>query len=273
MNAEIVTLVERLDGNEDARALVRAVLAYHRDALARIVDTLERTALADLVKDPLVKSLLDLHELAPPEPDASLVPATKLLSKVGAKKRRSHGDRAECELCGADAGVRHPHLVDLDAQLVRCACTGCALLMESDGSKLRRVPERVVRVSSLATADAAWRLLGVPVGVAFFVKSSRTDEVRAHYPGALGAVMSAVTPEAFAALEQAHPELRTMAPDVEALVVSRVEGAREHWITGVHRAYELAGRVRKKWKGFTGGAEVRKELSSFFGELEREACS
>jgi len=49
------------------------------------------------------------------------------------------------------------------------------------------------------------------------------------------------------------------------------EGAREHWICGVHRAYELAARVRTRWTGWSGGDGVREEVLGFFGELAREA--
>ena len=84
---------------------------------------------------------------------------------------------------------------------------------------------------------------------------------------------ASVSPQAYAALERAHPELASIAPDVEAFVVSRVEGAREHWIVGVHRAYELAGRLRTHWEGFTGGDGVRREIGAFFRSLAEEAPS
>jgi hypothetical protein len=51
------------------------------------------------------------------------------------------------------------------------------------------------------------------------------------------------------------------------LLVNRTWGAREHWIVGIDRAYELAGLVRARWRGFTGGDEVRTELTRFFAGL------
>jgi hypothetical protein len=267
MNGTILTLIDKLGDNEDARELVREVLAFHREGLERIVHSLDEAKVTDLARDPLVRSILDLHDLAPPEPDPSLVPATRLT----ANKKKTGAEHTKCDLCGKDTDDRHPHLVDLEGDAVHCACTPCALLMENQVTRFRRVPDEVRRVTTANGADEAWRALGIPVGVAFFVKTR--GAVRAHYPGAVGAVTAPVSPEAYAALEATHPELPSLGSDVEAFIVNRVEGAREHWIVGVHRAYELAGRLRTRWEGFTGGDGVRAEVASFFRKLAEEAPS
>ena len=259
----IPELVERVGDDENTRALVREVLSFHREGLEKIAAALDEDTKKKLLDDPLVRALFDLHDLLP---DPSLLPAKQLLAK---KKKLQE----VCELCGVPTGERHEHVVDPKTGNVQCTCTACALLMDTPVSKLRRVPDRVVRVSPGEGADEAWRALGIPVAIAFFVKSSVTGDVRALYPGAVGATTATTTREAFAALEAAHPELSAMAPDVEAFVVSRMEGAREHWICGVHRAYELAGRVRTKWSGFSGGESVRTELATFFGALAKEVSS
>ena len=65
--------------------------------------------------------------------------------------------------------------------------------------------------------------------------------------------------------------LRTLVPDVEALLVNRVRGARGHWIVPISECYALVGLIRTRWRGFTGGAEVWREIGSFFEELDRRA--
>ena len=47
--------------------------------------------------------------------------------------------------------------------------------------------------------------------------------------------------------------------------------AMEAWIVPVDACYELAGRIRKNWKGFDGGGEAWREIDEFLtGLRERE---
>jgi hypothetical protein len=65
--------------------------------------------------------------------------------------------------------------------------------------------------------------------------------------------------------------LAELEQDVEALLVNRTRGARDHWLVPVDRCYELVGLIRKGWKGFGGGPDVWAEVDSFFERLRREA--
>jgi hypothetical protein len=62
---------------------------------------------------------------------------------------------------------------------------------------------------------------------------------------------------------QATPELATLEPEVEALLVSR----RESWIVPVDACYELVGRIKRTWRGFDGGSEAWREIDGFFAGL------
>jgi hypothetical protein len=278
----IVELVEHLESlepsaaREDARALVREVLSFHGEALRRLVAA---ASIAEAARDPLVASLFELHDVSPEppaavaQPDPGLVPATSLVRKRTAAKPAAedpHAQPVACDLCGAPAAEEHPHLFDVEARALKCVCQACGLVMQTS-ERLRRVPERVTRVRTLASDDAAWARLGLPVGLAFFVRRRGGDEVEVHYPGMVGTVTSSVPLEVWREVASGHRAIADLAEEVEALVVNRIEGAREHWIVGIDRAYALAGRVRAKWRGFTGGDEVRAELSSYFMALAREA--
>ena len=63
--------------------------------------------------------------------------------------------------------------------------------------------------------------------------------------------------------------LGELEPDVEALLVNRTRGAREHWLVPVDRCYELVGLIRTHWSGFGGGSEVWEQVDAFFDRLER----
>ena len=62
-----------------------------------------------------------------------------------------------------------------------------------------------------------------------------------------------------------------MEPDVEALLVNRARGARDHWLVPIDECYELVGLIRTRWRGLTGGKEVWEEIGRFFEALDRRA--
>ena len=135
----------------------------------------------------------------------------------------------------------------------------------------RLVPDRRLRIDDLELSDLAWEELRLPVEMAFFFRSSAEGRVQAFYPSPMGPTESLLGLEAWAELERANPVLATLAPDVEALLVNRVRGARGHWIVPIDECYSLVGLIRTRWRGFTGGSEVWEEIGRFFEELDRRA--
>jgi hypothetical protein len=72
-------------------------------------------------------------------------------------------------------------------------------------------------------------------------------------------------------LEKANPIVAEMEPDVEALLVNRARGAREHWLVPIDDCYDLVGLMRTRWKGLSGGKEVWQEIGRFFDQLRGRA--
>ena len=62
----------------------------------------------------------------------------------------------------------------------------------------------------------------------------------------------------------ANPVLAELEPDVEALLVNRARGAREHWLVPIDDCYALVGLIRTRWRGLSGGEEVWREIDAFF---------
>jgi len=54
---------------------------------------------------------------------------------------------------------------------------------------------------------------------------------------------------------------------VEALLVNRVRGTREHFLVPIDECYRLVGLIRMHWRGLSGGREVWEEIEQFFEEL------
>jgi hypothetical protein len=194
--------------------------------------------------------------------------------------RRSARDREEalerCDLCGAPIAPDHRHVLDVSSRELMCACRPCALLFDREaagagGRHYRLVPDRRLRVDDLDLDDVTWADLRLPVDIAFFFHSTPAERVLAFYPGPMGATESLLGLEAWAALEERNPLLRTLVPDVEALLVHRARGARRHWIVPVSDCYELAGVIRTRWRGLTGGREVWEEIGRFYDQLDRRA--
>jgi hypothetical protein len=185
---------------------------------------------------------------------------------------RARPERApdeQCELCAEPIAPDHRHLLDLESRRLLCACRACSILFDRSGAgggHYRLIPDRVVGLEDVVLDDATWQGFGIPVDMAFFFHSSAMGRVVAFYPSPLGATESLLDLDAWD-----DGLLVELEPDVEALLVNRTRGRREHWIVPVDRCYELVGLVRTHWKGFTGGDEVWQALDEFFDRLRKEA--
>ena len=178
-----------------------------------------------------------------------------------------------CELCSAPTGEPHAHLLEMPQGRVLCCCRGCALLFgERDAGRYRRVPESFALLGDFALSDAQWDALDIPVGVAFFVSSTPEQKVLACYPGPAGVMRSALDLAAWTAIADANPIVRELSPDVEALLVNRTDGARDHYRVPIDRCYALTATLRSNWVGVSGGEPARRALGEFFAQLQpREA--
>lgn len=179
-----------------------------------------------------------------------------------------------CELCGEPVAPEHRHLLDLERRDLMCACRACVILFATPAAgagHYRLVPDRRVRLPDLALDDAMWEELRLPVDIAFFFADSRQNRVVAFYPSPMGPTESLLRLEAWEALAAANPILDGMEPDVEALLVNRARGARQHWLVPIEDCYALVGLIRTRWRGLTGGAEVWRELAGFLEDLDQRA--
>ncbi|HZP40401.1 MAG TPA: DUF5947 family protein [Candidatus Binatia bacterium] len=186
--------------------------------------------------------------------------------------RPAPGER--CDLCAAPIPDVHRHLADVHRRALACACGACAILFDgrtAGPARYRLVPERRRELVGVALDDAAWDALGVPVATAFFFHATAADRVVACYPSPGGAIESLPPGDAWSAVVAANPVLAAMAPDVEAFLVHRARGAREHWIVPIDACYRLVAVVRAHWKGFGGGSAVWAEIARFFEGLRRGA--
>jgi hypothetical protein len=181
-----------------------------------------------------------------------------------------------CELCNAPIPSAHRHLLELSSRELMCACRPCSLLFDRGGAgndRYKLVPERRLRLDDFAMSDLAWEELRIPVDMAFLFYSSAEGKVMAYYPGPMGPTQSQLELSSWQELERENLILGEMEPDVEALLVNRVGGARRHWLVPLDECYSLVGVIRTRWRGLAGGSEVWREIDRFFEELDRRARS
>jgi hypothetical protein len=176
-----------------------------------------------------------------------------------------------CDMCAAPVGAEHQHVVSLSSRALLCTCRPCYLLFTSPDAHLayRSVPDRYLAFRDLPAP--VWEELELPVGTAFLFLNSTLGRVVAFYPGPAGATESELGLAAWDRVVAAAPALATLRPDVEALLVHVEEQRVEAFLVPVDRCYELVGTLRRLWRGFDGGSEVREQLVAFFDGVRARA--
>ena len=179
-----------------------------------------------------------------------------------------------CDLCNDPIPSEHRHLLEVSTREMMCVCRPCSILFHSEAAsegRYRILPDRYLFLEDFEMTDALWESLRIPVDMAFFFYSTPADRVVAFYPSPMGPTESLLKLGAWAELEKSNPVLRGMERDVEALLVNRVRGAREHFLVPMDECYSLVGLIRMHWRGLSGGRGVWEEIDRFFEELRKRS--
>ncbi|HEY2019434.1 MAG TPA: DUF5947 family protein [Bryobacteraceae bacterium] len=173
-----------------------------------------------------------------------------------------------CDLCGVPLPPEHPHLLEVSARRLVCACDACSILFcHRAASTYRRVGRNVRVLDQFQMSDVEWESLLLPIGLAFFVYNTPAARVMAFYPSPAGPAESLLTLESWSEIAARNTVLQEMEPDVEALLVNRIGEAREYYMAPIDRCYHLVGLIRTKWTGLSGGDEVWEGIARFFADL------
>jgi hypothetical protein len=170
-------------------------------------------------------------------------------------------------MCGTPVMEGHRHLVDTQDRSLACACTACSLLFTREGARYRTVPDRVAREPDTPLTEMEWAALAIPVSTAFFFVNSALGRVVASYPSPAGVTECELDLAAWDEVANAHPLLRALIPDVEAILVA----APEMFLVPIDVCYGLAGALRLNWHGFDGGTEVRRIMADALTDLRQRA--
>ncbi len=204
-------------------------------------------------------------------------PAASSFTRLRKLARSRRQPRERCELCNLEI-ARHEHLVEINSRNLLCTCEACAILFtgqigtDSDAS-FRRVPQRYAALPDFQLTNSQWDGLLVPINMAFFYDSTPRERVAAMYPSPAGATESTLSLGAWNEIAAANPIVQTMEPDVEALLINRLDwgGNYDHYLVPIDRCYELVGIIRTHWHGLSGGTKVWNQIDAFFERLRRRS--
>lgn len=173
-----------------------------------------------------------------------------------------------CDFCSSVLFAQHRHLLEMSNRKIICACDACALRFENaNGGRFKLIPREGRALLNFELSQEDWDSLGFPIELVFIYKNGVSGAPMAICPSPAGATESPLPLDNWRTIIAANPDLEDLRPDVEALLINRTCQSRDHFIVPVNVCFELAGLVRRNWRGFSGGRRVWGEIETFFEQL------
>jgi len=122
-------------------------------------------------------------------------------------------------------------------------------------------------------SEVQWECFSLPIQLAFFYRDSSANKVVVLYPSPGGATESLLPISSWENVVSENSILAEMQPDVEALLVNRLNESRQYYLASIDVCYELVGLIRMHWRGFGGGDQVWQEIAQFFRRLDETAIT
>ena len=205
---------------------------------------------------------------------AQVVSGLRTMARAPAARSATSEEAASaaecCELCGIPIPEDHRHLLHLVERRIVCTCEACWGMRSGEGD-YRPTGQRTLWLAELDVPDDLWASFQIPIGLAFFMRSTVTACVVAMYPSPAGATESELHFESWSRMLERNPVLARMEPDIEGLIVNRLAEPPAYAIAPIDRCYALTGTVKASWEGISGGSGVDEAVARFFEGLRAEA--
>ncbi len=200
---------------------------------------------------------------------AETVARMRTLARTESQAPRDEGNNGlleRCDLCNTTLPDDHRHMLHLVDRRIVCTCEACWALHSGD-PEYRPTGKRTLWLDGLQCSDEVWATFQIPIGLAFFMRSTVTDSVVAFYPSPAGATESELALEAWEPLVRANPILEQLEPDAEALVVNRLAEPAQNVILPIDQCYALVGLIKSRWQGISGGDAIEEAVPQFFAAI------
>ena len=194
----------------------------------------------------------------------SLAQASNASASRNGEPRRQE---ERCEICNAPLPDDHRHMLQLEERRIVCSCEACWALHSGD-PEYRPVGTHIAWLQTFDLDDQLWARFQIPIGLAFFMRSSVTGGVVAFYPSPAGATESELSLDSWEELVRRNPVLERLDPDAEALIVNRLEDPPQVVIAPIDQCYALVGLIKVRWEGISGGPALREAVPEFFASLK-----
>ncbi|WP_328523795.1 DUF5947 family protein [Kribbella sp. NBC_00359] len=190
----------------------------------------------------------------------------------GVREQAAPGE--QCEMCAVPIGPEHSHLADVPGHRLLCTCRACYLLFTEGGAShghYRAVPDRYQSNPDFTLSPAQWDAMGFPVNLAFLFYQSDQSRYVAFYPSPGGATESLLDLAGWDEVVAGDPRLQELVPDVEAVLLRRLDDGFACYLVPIDACYELVGLVRQYWEGFAGGEDVWQRIDDFFARIQERS--
>jgi hypothetical protein len=177
-----------------------------------------------------------------------------------------------CDICHTTVPDDHRHLLHLTERRIICSCEACWALHSGD-AEYRPAGMRTLWLENFICDEELWGRFQVPIGLAFFMRSSVTNGVVAFYPSPAGATESELSLDAWDALVERNPVLADLEPDGEALIVNRLSDPHVYVIAPIDQCYALVGLIKSRWEGISGGKVLAEAVPQFFAALRARTAT
>ncbi len=196
------------------------------------------------------------------------------LAQAGLTRSAPTGKPAaeRCDICNTTLPDDHRHMLHLVDRRIICSCEACWALY-SGNAEYRPTGMRTLWLDEFRCDAETWASFQIPIGLAFFMRSTVTGGVVAFYPSPAGATESELPLEAWEALVATNPVLEQLDSDAEALVVNRLSDPPQYAILPIDQCYGLVGLIKSRWEGISGGSAIETAVPEFFAAIRQQAVT